>query len=129
MKETTLAKRHIPYASWPETCKVEHRRQSKAYVAKHPEVKRFYKMKYRARDKGVEFTLTIEMVADAMSNPCFYCGTVNRCGFDRVDNGQGYTPDNCVIACWPCNRLKGTLSQAVFLDICRKVAGHHNKPT
>lgn len=55
---------------------------------------------------------------------CHYCGGAihwplphglrDECGvhreasnLDRVDNSKDYSADNCVVACWSCNRTRG----------------------
>lgn len=64
--------------------------------------------------------LTYEEFFELCQEPfCHYCGSeIKRTqkrgepgyrGYflDRRDNGTGYTRENCVPCCWPCNQLKG----------------------
>jgi hypothetical protein len=67
--------------------------------------------------------------------PCFYCccppsnieakpqkyGSYVYNGLDRLDNKAGYTVENVVSACWPCNHAKGNLSVAEFAVWIRRV--------
>lgn len=79
-----------------------------------------------ASDRNLEFNLDYDDFEAAIREPCYYCGRYrdDKCwsGLDRIDNGQGYTIDNIVPACWYCNRAKSTLGFAEFMewlsDIC-----------
>jgi hypothetical protein len=89
-----------------------------------------------AQKRGFEFTLTIEQFRVLTSGNCRYCGgspgTVFRNyrefngayvynGIDRLDNAQGYTPDNCVTCCKICNQMKHKLPVEVFLAHCARI--------
>jgi len=57
-----------------------------------------------------------------VGKPCFYCGGPNETlGLDRVDSSKDYFEDNCVSACFICNKMKGTQSVEEFIESCRKV--------
>lgn len=75
--------------------------------------------KRNANRKGIEFNLTVEdILANAFEN-CHYCGSLPRNklrekdggsyyqGLDRVDNSNGYTPENIIPCCHFCNNIKG----------------------
>lgn len=51
---------------------------------------------------------------------CFYCACdvwiTNGYHVDRQDSDRGYTWDNCVPSCSPCNRVKNSLPPLVFLN-------------
>jgi hypothetical protein len=43
---------------------------------------------------------------------CFYCDSsllniITGSGLDRIDNSQGYTPENTLPCCYSCNSLRG----------------------
>lgn len=39
---------------------------------------------------------------------CYYCGSVDNIGCDRLDNNKGHTMNNVVPCCWKCNNIRGT---------------------
>lgn len=89
--------------------------------------------RYKSSTKktGRVWALSREQFRVLTSSPCFYCGanpakeiagndrypegayTFNR--IDRLDNGQGYLPDNSVPCCWPCNNKKRDTPKTEFL--------------
>jgi len=87
----------------------------------------------RALLKKLPFTLTSEYVTIHSQLNCFYCDCPpsNRLkrgnhdysynGFDQIDPGAGYTPENVVTSCWNCNRAKGSLSQPQFFALLQKI--------
>ena len=85
----------------------------------------------RAQNKSLPFTLTPEDYTRMKKSPCYYClggGKVtNFNGIDRMDNSQGYTPENSVPCCSECNSMKEQLSTQEFIDQCRRIAHHCHK--
>lgn len=77
----------------------------------------------RARDKGIEFSITTEnifcpMVCPVLGIPLVYGakdGKVapNLASLDRIDNRRGYVPGNVHVISWRANALKsdGTLAE------------------
>ncbi len=66
---------------------------------------------------------------------CHYCHVLIRRGLgrgyylDRKDNNLGYTVDNCVPCCWPCNQAKGNrYTYEEFLEISQLVFSMRKKP-
>lgn len=97
--------------------------------------------KKRAKDKGLEFTLTTEWLEEKLVNG--YCevtgisldymsGIKQGCGrafgpsLDRKDPRQGYTPENTQLVCWIYNRSKGVGSHEEVVTLaealCKKIA-------
>ena len=71
-----------------------------------------------ARDKNLEFNLTLNDFTVLTEQPCHYCGSIQERGFngvDRVNSEVGYVTDNCVSCCQMCNYMKGSLSVDAFL--------------
>jgi hypothetical protein len=65
------------------------------------------------------WALTQEQAYRLIVADCFYCGIKSdwpkgRNGIDRKVCSIGYTPDNCVTACWQCNAAKNTHSIEAF---------------
>ena len=83
----------------------------------------------RAKERGYCFELSADEASTLFRSNCFYCGappsqvvagkTYNGSfvynGLDRVDNDRGYTLENTVACCGPCNSSKKavTLQQVV----------------
>lgn len=98
--------------------------------------------KYRgaARNRGLSWKIS-DLSFDALiKSTCYYCGTppnqINRTnsgdeciynGIDRLDNSKGYSPDNVVSCCGPCNHAKGTMPKDAFILWIAKV--HENLRT
>lgn len=89
----------------------------------------YIKVKSNAQHRGLEFDMTFEEFKNALSNQCHYCGGPGQerwnaskdevktyCGFDRVDNTQGYTLSNVVPCCYSCNKAKGTKTYEEFIE-------------
>lgn len=52
--------------------------------------------------------LTLDEMAALLSEPCVYCGTVERPrGLDRLDNAGAHTRNNVQPSCNPCNATRG----------------------
>ena len=68
----------------------------------------------RARARGHECTIDAEWLRANTPDVCPCCAKQMRRGgvrsnspsIDRADNRKGYTPDNCWVICFRCNRLK-----------------------
>ena len=108
----------------------------------------FSSYKDRAKQKGLDFSLSdVEFRLLASAN-CHYCGTeplrrVHRVkrqaknggrtiyaslnGIDRVDNGAGYVYGNCVPCCERCNSSKAQNDVKVWIDHMIRVAGFFGK--
>lgn len=74
-----------------------------------------------AERRGLAFELDRAEFLRVIACPCAYCGAMppadtKRNGLDRVDNSAGYTPQNIVPCCYPCNQMKGTRTSQAFLD-------------
>lgn len=88
--------------------------------------------KWQASNRGLEFSLTKEEFKKLNFANCFYCGKPPSQklrshvynGVDRQDNAKGYTVENCVSCCGPCNDMKRTRTVKEFLDACRAVVAH-----
>jgi len=75
----------------------------------------------RAKERGLEFNLSLDYFKQLKSDDCCYCGTPNMflahycevmglktpwMSIDRKDNSKGYIVGNVVSACFVCNRIK-----------------------
>lgn len=83
-----------------------------------------FRMYAGAADKrGLRFSLSFLAFMTFWNRPCNYCGSaIETVGLDRVDSAVGYIFSNLVPCCWVCNRMKGEMSTAAFIEQCRKVS-------
>jgi len=79
-----------------------------------------------AKDRGIDFALTIQEYADLISKPCHYCGAEHD-GIDRVDSKLGYHRTNVVPCCYPCNKAKSNKSIEEFQKWLLKAYAHYNE--
>lgn len=96
---------------------------------------RMARYRISAKKKGLVWGLTT-IFEEITARECNYCGSppgnvqkhagklFRYSGIDRVDNSQGYTPDNCVACCMPCNFAKGKLGAADFLEWVDRMVNH-----
>jgi len=58
--------------------------------------------------------------------PCYYCGdNIETIGLDRLNNTKGYSLDNIVSCCTPCNMMKNNNTEDDFIARCKKIAKLH----
>ena len=86
--------------------------------------------------RGLDFLLTFDEFLEMTQSPCFYCGDVPTQvkrtvfeeivlnGIDRVDNNLGYSKENTVSCCKPCNFMKREMSWSDFVEKCARIASH-----
>lgn len=96
-----------------------------------------------AKVRSLEFKLDRETFVKLALQPCFYCGTVesntmNRKtkyqgvlslkynGIDRLNNDDGYLPENCVSCCKICNYMKRSLSLYEWKKHMELILNHLN---
>ena len=101
---------------------------------------RFNGYRYAAKNRDIEFHLTIEEFISITAKDCHYCGAAPSnveknatnpddlslafiySGIDRLDNSQGYTIRNSVPCCRRCNLAKNDQSLKDFLRSAELVA-------
>jgi hypothetical protein len=103
---------------------------------KYPELFADYKItekqygnyKHSAKQRGYEFTLTVEEFENETDKCCYICGKASNethmNGLDRFDNSIGYTVENVRSCCRECNFMKSTYSYHVFINKCRQIYNH-----
>ncbi len=111
----------------PERC----RESRQAWKENNPAHYLFQKAKARAKQKGLEFDLTIEWVqrrldlgrCEVSRLPFDYdLGTFTKANpwsptIDRRDSAAGYTTENCRLVVWAYNAAKNTWSDEVVLEL------------
>jgi hypothetical protein len=98
-------------------------------------------LKYSAKSRGLEYTLTDDQIRYFTSQSCYYCnakpslsvpegrevnGNYIHNGLDRMNSNMGYTPGNVVPCCKTCNIAKNTMSMEEFVAWIDRV--HYNVP-
>lgn len=124
-------------SDWCKECKNEYQRQ---YHQNNPEYQKQYEQsvngrrvtyKAGAKERNLEFMLTLEQFEILTSQPCHYCGQYtknkNFCGIDRVNNDAGYVLTNCVPCCTSCNEMKGKRTSKEFFNCIKRVYEHFIK--
>lgn len=106
---------------------------------------RYYQYKQGAASRGYSFNIDEKLFHELTQKCCYYCGrdsqntakvpsrdTSNKrsapcayTGLDRVDNTQGYEPDNVVPCCADCNRAKRCMPQEDFLSLIEQIYKLH----
>lgn len=94
---------------------------------KNPEQSSWTRYIWGANKRGLAWELTRLEHDILIHGPCRYCNHFNESktiGIDRVDNTDGYYPDNCVPCCKTCNIMKMAMTAEEFIERCRRVATH-----
>lgn len=85
--------------------------RQKSYERARSPRQRYVASRSAAKRAGIEFHLTFEEYAAIIERPCHYCGnprvSATGRGMDRVDNSKGYSVDNVLPCCPPCNLFRG----------------------
>lgn len=103
----------------------------------------YYKYKYRANLKGVDFSLDFDTFKKIAEQNCTYCGKPPHItpkegskaksahknpwihnSIDRIVNEKGYVKGNCQACCVLCNKLKSNMTEVEFITIVLKIFCH-----
>jgi Zn-finger domain-containing protein len=87
---------------------------------------RYNTYKESARYRGLLFEISKEEFANILNQSCYYCGTHESIGVDRVDNTRGYISNNVAPCCTMCNKMKLNHSLESFLEQITKIYKHLN---
>lgn len=69
--------------------------------------KMFQSYRCKDRERRQETTISKEwLLENILFKNCIYCGTSELVGCERIDNTIGHTIENCVPACFYCNRMR-----------------------
>lgn len=93
---------------------------------------RYHNAHHRARERSYEFTITQDYILNLLSQQNYKCaltgddlsfvsGNPKKLSLDRKDNSKGYEIENVQWVTWEVNNAKGKLSDAEFINLCRKV--------
>ncbi|SRR5258708_5572533 len=91
----------------------------------------FRQYEYKAKQRGLSFSLSLGEFEKLVSAPCVFCGEQPSLGVDRKDSRIGYVSNtslrNCQACCGFCNRLKSSIPESAFTAHVLKIAAHLEK--
>jgi len=101
--------------------KCEHDRQSCAVCSPEKVWKQYA---YKAKKRGLTFSLTLEEFEMLVNSACRYCNEYPSNGIDRVDNRVGYNSQRgqCVPCCSDCNMMKRNMLAHRFIYRAERIA-------
>lgn len=98
---------------------------------------RWSKIRSHARERGIEFAITIDYVWQLLQKQKFKCaytgvalyfaekyssrGSESNASLDRKDSSLGYLPGNVQWVCKKINFMKQNLSEIEFIKLCKSV--------
>lgn len=86
---------------------------------------RFTRYKKTAKNRGVNFLLSLEEFDSLTSKLCVYCNRIDprgSNGLDRIDSSRGYEKGNIVPCCEMCNVAKNRYSLQQFLENISRIS-------
>ena len=89
--------------------------------------RRFNRLTYAARKRGMSLEVTFDQYTHLVSFPCYYCGSpLSPVGYslDRINNVPGYSHENLRPCCYFCNRTKNDMTEKEFKQLV--VSIHNN---
>lgn len=122
----------------------ENKEKRKQYRETHKEEERTRRKRYNttlngrygiykqnAKQRNIQFDLSIEEFDEITRQPCFYCGSFNAeysgipySGVDRISSNAGYVADNVVSCCETCNKMKLDHDLHDFLEHVKKITNY-----
>jgi hypothetical protein len=127
--EAYLRNKKKPKEKYPTEWMDEERRWYRAYYhlqwRKRPAYS-FRKILMGAESRNIPVDMSRQHVIEQVfESECYYCGTIRGrflLGLDRVDNSKGYTDENTVCCCLPCNFGKNKFTATEYIDRCDLIA-------
>jgi len=91
-------------------------------------------IKYKAKQRGIEWSLTHAEAFKLIISPCSYCDfkpnwPLTRVGIDRIDSNTHYVMSNCVSCCFRCNSAKNDMTLIDFKSHVENMYNHLFKKT
>lgn len=126
--ETKLRKRRVQQ-EWRKTSNYDWRKYYYKAKLEKPETYLLKQARQRAKDKGLEFTLTLEdikipLVCPIMNEPLQYVkGAYSDYSpsIDRIDSSKGYTKDNIQIISSIANRMKWNSTNEQLIQFAKGI--------
>lgn len=86
---------------------------------------KYRRYKSSAKRRNLEFKLSKNEFCNLLNDKkCFYCGSFDELGIDRIDSNVGYIIQNCTSCCKKCNIMKNVFSQSEFHEHIEKIFFH-----
>jgi hypothetical protein len=119
---------------------IQYRQQNKNEIQLYKKSAKglYRKYKARAKERQINFTLSLEWFEQQMKKPefnvCYYSGikfvdesshAFSR-SLDRISSTKGYTPDNVKWVCFKLNSWKSDLTLDEIAIMFNAMAKHHN---
>ncbi len=60
-----------------------------------------------------------ELLYVLSTNRCRYCEATDQLGLDRIDNSNGHTKENTVVACGTCNTMRGAAYTVEEMEVIK----------
>jgi hypothetical protein len=119
-------------ASYYAKCKRCCGEEVSAYARKPGSYAFWRRRRERALRRGISFELTqADYKILYKEKKCYYCEKNSKeLTVDRVNNNEGYTRRNCVVACRKCNDKKRTVILADFAwlrKLMKKIENHQRR--
>lgn len=73
--------------------------------------------KYTDKQKGYEYSFSLEQAKAIMELSCFYCTKTPARGIDRLDNEKGHCSGNIAPCCEKCNILLSDLPYLAKIEL------------
>lgn len=107
---------------------------TRKYHVARPWISMFGTARKRAKQRGLEFSLSHEWARDRWTGRCELSGIELQPGaggqcmrsptIDRIDSTKGYTPDNCRFVCLALNAMRGDGTDVEMLAILKAAVAH-----
>jgi hypothetical protein len=96
--------------------------------------RKFISWERSAKARNIKWELTLEDIKE-MPLTCYYSGVElslkgcepNSISLDRLDSSKGYTKDNVVFCTVDINRMKWTITEDHFTEICKQISDNYKK--
>lgn len=109
--------------------KIIERSIKRSYTAKG----KYSVLKAESKRRKIKLDLSFEDYEKIIKKPCHYCGEKieDKSGgsLDRINNDKtiGYTKDNVLPCCYPCNSMRGKFLTVEEMEIAMKAILKHRK--
>jgi len=131
LRHKNLVRPTTRYAT--KSCGCAHKKSGDEYSPAFNEVYKYYRLNAQKRKYG--FELTKEQFTPLIFGNCHFCKDppgnkkqdkrkttrMTYSGIDRKDNTKGYTVENSVSCCAPCNRMKMAFTVEFFKEQIVKI--------
>lgn len=112
--------------SFNSHCRDCRQKEWKNWQRRNDSFNRFRFYEWNAKRNSKDFKITLDDFKRYVEcGECYYCGSSERLGLDRVDSSMGYTLDNIVASCRRCNVAKSDQTKEDFIKMCSDIYKKH----